>query len=274
LDKLKGSAASFGGSPFASATAPSAPPELRPLIASFQSSAKQLGPAKNAAATAEQEYNKITDPSVPTPPAPVYAARLNGLMKILASAEGAVAESVKARKGLIDALEKLLDENKTGLAADEAQLAQLASRKSEIEQKKQDVEASIMQGLSATSDAQKSPVEGPAPSITPEEPDRPEMEALTPPSEQAEPEELPEDTASPPAEQTPEQGSAFHQGVAPGIEMLSNLASQYQSLPVVANGSNKRRRLDGDEEFPGLEGDDGIDADVAEMLRKDDGTAA
>lgn len=229
-------------------------------------------PAKSSAANANQDYAKITDSSSPVPSAPVYAARLNGLMKVLASAEGAVTESVKARKGLIDALEKLLDENKTALVADEEQLAQLTSRKTEIEQKKQDVETSIMQGLNTKPEAQASPEEGPAASVTPSEPDRPEMEALTPPSLQGDP-ELPEDNTSSFPQPTSEQGSAFQQGSAPGIEMLSNLASQYQSLPVVTNGSNKRRRLDGDDEVPGLGGDDGIDADVAEMLRKDSTSA-
>lgn len=189
-------------------------------------------------------------------------------MKALASAEGAVTESVKARKGLIDALEKLLDENKAGLAADEEQLEQMTSRKNEVEQKKQDVETSIMQGLNTKPEAQQSPTEGPAASVTPSEPDRPEMEALTPPSVNDDP-ELPEDTTSSFQRPASQQGSAFPQGGAPGIEMLSTLASQYQSLPVVTNGSNKRRKLDGDEEVPGLGGDDGIDADVAEMLRKD-----
>ncbi|SPN98836.1 related to RTT103 Regulator of Ty1 Transposition [Cephalotrichum gorgonifer] len=275
LDKLRGSSAAFGGSPFGTA-APSVPPQLSPLVASFQDSVKLQAPANATSATASQEYTKITDPSAPVPSAPVYAARLNGLMKILASAEGAVAESVKARKSLIDVLEKLLDENKTALAADEEQLSQLAGRKTEIEQKKQDVETRIMQGLSANPDAKNSPTEGPPASTTPSEPDRPEMEALTPPSVQDEP-ELPEDATSSFPQQTSGQGSAFQQhqqhqhGSAPGIEMLSHLASQYQSLPVVTNGSNKRRRVaEGDEEFPGLgTGDDGIDADVAEMLRKD-----
>lgn len=249
------------------------PSELAPLVTSYQNSVKHQIPAKSTAAAANQDYIKTTDSSSPVPSAPVYAARLNGLMKVLASAEGAVAESVKARKGLIDALEKLLDENKTALAGDEGKLEQLKGRKNEIEQKKQDVETSIMQGLNTKPETQQSPSEDPAASTTPPEPDRPEMEALTPPSVQEEP-ELPEDTGSPFAPETSQQDSAsFQQGSsAPGIEMLSTLASQYQSLPVVTNGSNKRRRIEGDDEVPGLGGDDGLDADVAEMLRKDSGS--
>lgn len=270
LDKLKGST-SFGASPFSPA-APSVPPELAPLVTSYQNSVKHQIPAKSTVAAANQDYVKTTDSSSPVPSAPVYAARLNGLMKVLASAEGAVAESVKARKGLIDALEKLLDDNKTALTADEEQLEQLRGRKGEIEQKKLDVETSIMKGLNAKPEIQQSPSEDHAASTTPPEPDRPEMEALTPPSVQEEP-ELPDETGSPFVPEASQQDSAsFQQGSAPGIEMLSTLASQYQSLPVVTNGSNKRRRIEGDDEVPGLGGDDGLDADVAEMLRKDSGS--
>lgn len=269
LDKLKGST-SFGASPFSPA-APAVPSELAPLVTSYQNSVKHQIPAKSTAAAANQDYTRTTDSSSPVPSAPVYAARLNGLMNVLASAEGAVAESVKARKGLIDALEKLLDEHKAALASDEEQLEQLKGRKNETEQKKQDVETNIMQGLNTKSETQQSSSEDPAASNTPPEPDRPEMEALTPPSVHEEP-ELPGDIGSPFAPETSQQDSSFQQGSAPGIEMLSTLASQYQSLPVVTNGSNKRRKIEGDEEVPGLGGDDGLDADVAEMLRKDSGS--
>ncbi|OAA64588.1 ABC multidrug transporter mdr2 [Niveomyces insectorum RCEF 264] len=52
---------------------------------------------------------------------------------------------------------------------------------------------------------------------------------------------------------------------ASGIDILSHLASQ--AIPVSTNGTNKRRRVDIAEDVPDL--DDGIDADVAETLRKD-----
>lgn len=268
LDKLKGANAFGGSSPFGSAASAAAavPSELSNLVTHYQGSVKHQSPAKTAFATANQDYLKLTDPSAPPPSAPVYAARLNGLLKVLASAEGAVAESVKARKGLIEELEKLLDASKATLASEEKQLQELGGRKREIEQKKQEVETSIMRGLSTSGDSGISPAGDRPASHTPPEPDRPEVEALTPPSVKDEP-ELPEgasDFASPSAH----QGPGFQHGVAPGIEMLSHLASQYQSLPLATNGSNKRRRLDGDD-FPDLGGDEEIDADVAEMLRKD-----
>jgi len=229
--------------------------------------------------TANTEYDKLTDPASPVPAAPVYAARLNGLLKHLANAESAVAESVKARNELVAALEKILDSNRQTLEADEAQQKDLASRKAAIESKRQEVELTIMRNLATSEDAQ-SPGEGPSASPGPE-PDRPEMEALTPPpaqedghdfynNSQSHPEDgtlrspVPMHPHSPQPQHTPTFPSS-----APGIEMLSNIASQYQAVPLAVNGSNKRRRVDSGEDFPDLGGDDGIDEDVAEMLRKD-----
>lgn len=218
------------------------------------------------------------DPAAAVPSAPVYAARLNGLLKTLANADGAVTECVRARRELVTALEKVLATNRAVLANDEAQLAQLATRRREVENKKADVELSIMRGLGPVDAAgvRESPAEGGnSASPPPVEPDRPEIEALTPP----------DTTSQTPPQSPPREGavslppSGFRSPTgAPGIEMLSNLASQYQSLPVSssgANGPNKRRRIDSGDDFPDLGGDDdGIDADVAEMLRKDSTHAA
>jgi regulator of Ty1 transposition protein 103 len=267
LDKARGAPRSgFGGSIFTSSSVPS---ELAPLVAPQQNVSKLLLSTKAAINTANQEFDKVSDPSQPVPSATVYAARLNGLLKNLAVAEDAVAECVKARTELIGALEKILDTNKAALAEEEAQLHTFSSRKATIDQKKKDVEFAIMRGLN---ERDQSPQNGHSASP---EPERPEVEALTPPSghddfydepgpampSQAEP----QTTRSPVA---PPQAT-FHHTAAPGIDLLSTLASQYQSVPVSANGANKRRRVDSNEEFPDLGNDDGIDADVAEMLRKD-----
>ena len=254
-----------GFTPFAVST-PSVPSELGHLVTSHQTVTKNQGSTKTAVSAASQDYTRITDPSAPPPAAPVYAARLNGLLKVLATAEAAVSESVKARKEFTLQLRKLLDEQEEALASEKKQLGELSSRKKEIEKRKDEVERSIILGI--TADALRSPVDGPSGSPAPE-PDRPEVEALTPPGLSEEP-ELPDNPNStyPPVDIPKSAGSTSH-SVAPGIEMLSNLASQYQSLPVTANGSNKRRRLDGEDGYPDLGGDDGIDADVAEMLRNE-----
>ena len=279
LDKARGAPkTSFGGSIFSSSS--SIPSELTGLVAPQQNVTKLILSTKAAVNSADQEYNKNTDPQQQIPSAPVYAARLNGLLKTLANAEGAVAQCVKARKELIGALEKLLGENKTALATEEEQLSTLVTRKSTIEQKKQDVEFAIMRGLS---DSDQSPHEGGASASPPPEPDRPEVEALTPPSALDEPDFYGNSPIAPQAEplspiERPSQSpvvdqQATFQSSAPGIEILSNLASQYQSVPVSLNGSNKRRRVDSAEEFPDLGNDDGIDADVAEMLKKESSAA-
>ncbi|EQB57571.1 hypothetical protein CGLO_02281 [Colletotrichum gloeosporioides Cg-14] len=276
LDKARGTAkASFGGPGIGGG--PSVPAELIPVVTSYQNASKLNLPTKTAISTANQDFEKLTDPSTPVPSAPVYAARLNGLLKSLASAEGAVAECVKARKDLIGELEKILSANQEALANDEKQYAELTKRKAETEEKRREVELAIMRGL-PTHEPSQSPGNGTPASP---EPERPEVEALTPPPVEAFTPPSVEALTPPPVHDEPPvlregeadrarsaSSQAFQPPPATGIEMLSNLASQYQSIPVSANGSNKRRRLDGDD-FPDLGGDDGIDADVAEMLRKD-----
>jgi regulator of Ty1 transposition protein 103 len=223
---------------------------------------------KATVSSADQEYEKQTDTSTPVPSAPVYAARLNGLLKTLATAESAVADCMKARAGLVSGLEKLLESNRAALEFDRQTLSKISTRKSEIEEKKQQVEMGIMQAL-GSSENQASPVEGGSVS-PPAEPDRPEMEALTPPAVEAftpPPVEALTPPGEKPSAETHEAPSDEKAG-ATGIEMLSNVASSYQSLPVTSNGSNKRRRVDDSGDFPDLGGDDGIDADVAAMLNE------
>lgn len=284
LDKARGTAqaGAFGGSIFGSSLAPSSlPSELRELMIPQQAVSKQLLPVKSSLSTANTEYDKLTDPKNPLPAPPVYAAKLSGLLKHLANAENAVAQSVKARKELVAALEKILHSNRTALGADEAQHKQLSARKAEIEIKRQEVELEIIRGMGGPEGTSDSPHDAGGPLASPigndfNEPDRPEMEALTPPPATDDDHDFYDNS---PGQQNMQNGEQTHAPedqqqaayptAASGIEMLSNLASQYQSVPVAVNGSNKRRRVDSGDDFPDLGGDDGIDADVAEMLRKD-----
>ncbi|KAF6813429.1 DUF618 domain-containing protein [Colletotrichum sojae] len=280
LDKARGTAkATFNGPGIGG---PPVPVELTTIVTCYHDVSKLNLPTKTAVSTASQDFEKLTDPAAPVPSAPVYAARLNGLLKSLANAEGAVAQCVKARKDLISELEKLLNANNEALAADEKQYAELTTRKAETEEKRREVELAIMRGLPAH-EASRSPGNG---ASTSPEPERPEVEALTPPPVEAftpptpeafTPPAIHDDPPVPQQIETDGVGLASTQGFQPspasGIEMLSTLASQYQSMPISANGSNKRRRLDGDD-FPDFGGDDGIDADVAEMLRRDSNGAA
>lgn len=256
LDKAKGTAKpGFSSSPFGGAA--SVPPEFTPLVTAHQAVSKLSFPLKSTVTSAAQEYEKHTDPSTPVPSAPVYAARLNGLLKTLATAESAVAECVKAREGLISGLEKLLEANRAALEKDKEAVSKLTAQKTEIEDKKQQVEVAIMQALGSTENNGPS---GEGNSHSPSvEPDRPEMEALTP--------EPVDDYEPCPPQSTVIPQEANKQEAASGIEVLSNLASSYQSLPISNQGSNKRRRVDDSDDFPDLGGDDGIDADVAEMLK-------
>ncbi len=200
------------------------------------------------------------------PSAPVYAARLSGLLKTLAQAEGAVEQCVKARRVLVGELQKFLDSNRAALLADEGQMDTFERKRSEVEEKKNEVERAIMAGL--PDDEPYTPSNGLV-DQSPPEPDRPEVEELTPPPmerEVSEPPTQPLDSNPQWAPNIP-QDVAFQQTTAPSIELLSSLAAQYKSVSMSANGSKKRRLDDGDD-FPDL-GADGIDADVAETLRRD-----
>lgn len=252
LDKARGAGKSGLGN--SSIGSPSVPSELMPLVTPAQNVTKLALSIKAKTTAAEQDYSKNTDPNQPTPSAPVYAARLNGLLKTLATAEGAVAECVKARKELIGALERLLDTNKASLEAEEKQLAELEGRKAAIDQKKQDVEMAIMRGLA---DQDPSNRDGQSASPVPE-PDRPEIEALTPP---------PIDESD---RYEPEFDAAPAQQPTSGLDALSSLASQYSAVPVStngANGANKKRKIDSGDEIPDL-GNDGIDPDIDDMIRQ------
>lgn len=135
--------------------------------------------SKPAITAANEEYEKLTDPANPVPTPPLHAAKLSSLLKSLANAEGAVAEGIKARRALIEGLEKILDTNRSALADEETQHFELVTRKTSIEVKKREVEDGIMRGLSAEPSA--------APSHSPEadEVTRPDMEELTPPPVEA-----------------------------------------------------------------------------------------
>jgi regulator of Ty1 transposition protein 103 len=255
-----------GGSVFSSSA--STPAELVPLIAPQQVISKYKPSISAAIKTATSEFDKLSDPDMSRQTkAPVYAARLTGLMKTLSTTEGAVAECVKARRELVRALERLLESNKEDLGTEEERLRDLGARKTIIESKKREVEQDIIKTMSISKSPEPANYDGQIPANT--EPDRPQVEALTPPHV--------EDDSTPPEQEgsTTPNGYSTQTNVsqpqqepflsAPGIEMLSNLASQYQAVPL--NGSHKKRKLDETDDFPNMGGDDGIDPEVTEMLR-------
>lgn len=265
----------FGAPAFSSPSGPSVPPELNSLVAPQLAVTKSLQPMKGSLNTANTEFEKMADPASSSVALPVQAARLNGLLKSLANAEGAVTECIRARRDLIKELEKILATNRDALSSEEKQMMDLSGRRTEIEQKKQAVELAILSGLPANNQEQ-SPTEHTSGSPVPE-PERPQVEALTPPHVQ---DHGDDDFYGNQSGGGEHQNGGQHQTVpfhggnaqnpfassAPGIEMLSNLASQYQAVPL--NGA-KKRKIEASDEFPDLGGDDGIDADVKEMLRKD-----
>lgn len=197
------------------------------------------------------------DPEVAVPSAPVYAARLNGLLKTLANAENAVAECVKARESLVSGLEKLLDNTKTALADERKVAGQLYERKVEIEGKKQQVELAIMQALGPSEnsgEAGSGDIGSPHP-----EPGRPEMEALTPPPLEGD--------ATPKASEALDGLTVIEPATINSIPNEETAITHHQSTILTSSGSNKRRRLDGAEEIVYLADGAGTDAQVADLMK-------
>ncbi|RMZ69510.1 hypothetical protein GMOD_00006332 [Pyrenophora seminiperda CCB06] len=174
----------LGGSLFSPSTLP---PELTPVAPLATALQKADAATKPAVTTANQDYEKLTNPNAAIPSPPMHAAGLAALCKKLALAEGAVAESIKARKALITGLEQLLETNKSKLEQEDAQATDLKTRKDAIESRKRAVEEAILKGLSAAEQnsistaplpvATTSPV---AATFAPAQ-ERPEVEELTPP---------------------------------------------------------------------------------------------
>ncbi|KAJ2895201.1 UPF0400 protein [Zalerion maritima] len=265
VDKARGNTMGFATR--GSQPSPPMPTELVPLADALLMVAKSVVPSRSSIQESRENYDKVTDPNAETPAPPVHAARLNGLLRNLSTAEAAIQNSIKARKSLVDNIESILESARRDLASEQKNLDEVQTRKTEVDAKKQEVEVDIMRNLAAN-DKPKSPDEPPEPAkLMPPELDRPAVEALTPPPGT---ESGPFKPPVPEPVQSPQTVKEPQAPEAPGIELLSNVASQYQSVPVHTNGSNKRRKVEsGDDEFPDLGADDGIDADVAEMLRKE-----
>lgn len=256
---------------------------------------------KTSVTHAYDEYDKLIDPANPVPTPPVHAARLSQVLKNLASAEGAVAESIKARRELIAGLEKMLSGQKTTLAKDEAAHHELGTRRAGIETKKREVEDAIMRGLSSVEQAPQDPAltandprrrSSTIDNNSLEEPQRPDVEGLTPP-----PIESITPVGTPPPAFTSTTGAdQFAPEIPPSHDEALPSRTALQALAAANVLPQKTPRDDGDgapatDGYPGAAkkrrtgsgsgadrdfaefaaGDayDGIDADVADMLRRD-----
>lgn len=121
--------------------------------------------------TADTDYAALNG-GQPLPTHPVLAARLSALVKTLASAQDAVAESLKARTKLIEGLEKLLDTHRTERSKEEKQQQDLSAKRQAMSKRRQEVEDAIMRGLETETAAA--------------DVDRPEVESFTPPPDDVE----------------------------------------------------------------------------------------
>jgi regulator of Ty1 transposition protein 103 len=284
----------LGGSLFSSN---STPPELKPVEPFATAVQKADLNTKPAIATANQDYEKLTNPNNAIPTPPMHAAGLAALVKKLAVAESAVADGIKARQALISGLEKLLEANKVKLEQEEVQLADLTTRKDAIDSRKREVEQAIMKGLSAAETNKISAA--PLPGLAQQTHERPNVEELTPPpmesftpvgSPQLQPLDVPNDTFREPSAH-PLEPVAVHAPI--GIPAISgaataigapgtiNAAELLKSIghgkpedfnAAYGQGTYKKRKMSrsaAEDEFAAFAGDDdvnGIDSNLGDLI--------
>ncbi|KAF1988911.1 DUF618-domain-containing protein [Aulographum hederae CBS 113979] len=164
LDSNRGGKKSLGGALFAESSVPQV---LTPLVDQAKAVGNAEFTSKQAIAASLNEYSKAVGPNAVIPSPPMYAAKLSNLFKNLSTAETAVAESIKSRNSLIASLESLITAQRQVVATEEAQLADVKTKRVAAEKKRREVEDGIMRGMN---------MEGIA-----DEPERPEFEKLTPP---------------------------------------------------------------------------------------------
>lgn len=140
----------LGGSLFGGGSG-SVPPELEGVAKAVGDLSKADASVRPAVNTANTEFAKMTDPNATVPTPPVHAARLSALMRSLATAQGAIDASIKARTEVLKGLEKLVETHRSKLAEDQATATDLATRREGVEMKKKEVEDGIMRGLSTPS---------------------------------------------------------------------------------------------------------------------------
>jgi regulator of Ty1 transposition protein 103 len=286
VDKTKGPGKKtlMGNSLFGSGNSGSGMPKELESLGPLQIAVSKASITTNASTqTAELEYEKLNDHNITLPSPPVHAARLSALMKSLVNAESSVAESVKARKALIEGLEKILETNRTQLAKDEETYLNLSSRKTSTEAKKREVEDGIMRGMSVSAEnspANGSPVDRGRSESMVAEPERPDYEALTPP-----PIESLTPVGSPKLNPVAEPVKHEHEVEDnPNVhEILATMSGVSRVRPASVQGLNgtsaKRRKMSHSAEdfavnIGGIDGGLGdLDEDVAELLRQESAKA-
>lgn len=262
LDKAKGTTKKtlMGSSLYNNSSGTGMPKELEQLGPLQVSVTKATIDARPMIDNANAEYQKLNDPEVALPTPPVHAARLSALMKSLANAESAVAESVKARKALIEGLEKIIETNRIALAKDEETYLVLLSRKTSTEAKKREVEDGIMRGLSA----ENSPANGGGliPDADIGGPERPDFEAFTP------------EGTTPVG--SPKLDSPDMQGQVNSVEvqnLLAGMSGGTSRIRVASsqglNGLSTKRRKMSHEDDPIVPDLGDLDQDVEELMRQE-----
>lgn len=145
----KGKRGRLGGGLFSGSSG--VPSELDGAAGLVSSLREMQDGLKTKVGKANEDFAKMVDPNNPVPTPPVHAARLSALGKTLASAQGAVEASMKARSNLITQLESLVQNHRKQFENEETIFANLKTKREGTDAKKNEVEDGIMRGLSTPS---------------------------------------------------------------------------------------------------------------------------
>ena len=178
VDRGRSAKGKLGGNLFASggSDGTNIPSELKELANLQTNLSKAALASSDATKTAASEHSTLTaaDYTIPTPP--VHAARLNQLLKSLATAHSSLSTTLAARDALITGLEKVVNDNRAAREREVLELKDLGEKRPEIEERKMKVEDAIMRGLGAEEAAAATAQINGAEDIP-----RPDFEELTPP---------------------------------------------------------------------------------------------
>lgn len=174
----------LGGSLFSSnaGPGPAAPVEIKPMIPLQEKVSQSESELSDIVLQAEKDAKDVTEN--PASQAPLRIARYHKALKSLSQAETAVTDSIKARRDLVEELEKLVKVNRDTIAEAERRLSGFKEQTAIIGSLKQRDENDVMRGPAPNGD-ESVPLQsngGETNNNELEDAERPPTEELTPPT--------------------------------------------------------------------------------------------
>jgi regulator of Ty1 transposition protein 103 len=248
IDRTRGSRKpGLGGSLFSSG--PEVPAELQSLVdthtALQQADEKAktgLAKVKAAEPTLEQQLADNVSPQA-------CVATITSVLQDLNDVTGSISSALTSRRTLVESLQKLIDDNKSILAREEATLDDLEAKMSDLTAKKKTIENTIIQNIINNGEDEDY------------EPPRPDAEPLTPPEAAG---------GTPPDSPKPLNPSVSNPLAIPGLPIGQTAPLTHQlDASGAAEQPAKRRKLDQRDELAEFAGNDFVselDPEVAALL--------